>query len=131
VSPTVAKSASEAGPFALSHRPVTVVWRVHSTPSGTSSSIAGDKDSSDRTRSEIPYLRNVATSEFYTKVREAIEREMPLDTEKIVECNFQKAGGYELAVEVVIKPGEEFLSDREYRDWTRFPARPCRCHCAA
>jgi hypothetical protein len=70
-----------------------VVWQVQSKQSGTSPSVAGDKDSSDRTPSEIPYLRNVATSEFYTKVREVIEREMPLDTGKIIECNFQKAGG--------------------------------------
>jgi hypothetical protein len=48
---------------------------------------------------------------------------MPLDPGKTVECNLQKPGGYELAVDVFIKPGEEFQSDRGYRDSTRFPAR--------
>jgi 5-methylcytosine-specific restriction protein A len=48
---------------------------------------------------------------------------MPIDAGKTVECNLQKPGGYELAVDVVTKPGEEFQSDRGYRDSTRFPAR--------
>jgi hypothetical protein len=68
-------------------------------------------DSSDLTPSEIPHLRNRSASEFYPKVREVIEREMPLDPGKTIVCNFQKVGGYELAVEVIIKPGEEFVSN--------------------
>lgn len=103
--------------------PVTVVWQVRSTPSGTSPSVFGDKGSSHRHPSEIPYLRNTATSDFYAQVQEVIEREMPLDPGKTIVWNFQKTGGYELAVEVIIKPGEEFVSNREYRDPTRFPAR--------
>jgi hypothetical protein len=80
-------------------------------------------DPIDRTPFEIPYLKNIADSEFYTQVREVIERRMPLEMGKTVECNLQKPGGYELAVDVFIKPGEVFQSDREYRDYTRFPAR--------
>jgi hypothetical protein len=80
-------------------------------------------DSIDRKPFDIPYLSNVSRSNFYPKVREVIEREMPIDVGKTVECNLQKPGGYELAVDVVIKPGEEFQSDRGYRDSTRFPAR--------
>lgn len=88
--------------------PVKVVWQVRSTPSGTS---------------DIPYLKNVAPSNFYAQMKEVIAREMPLDPGKTIECNVQKIGGYELAVEVIIKEGEEFISNREYRDPTRFPAR--------
>jgi hypothetical protein len=102
--------------------PVTVVWQVRSTPSGTSPGVSGE-GSSHRNPSEIPYLKNTATSEFYGPVKEVIEREMQLDPGKTIECKFQKLGGYESAVEVIIEPGEEFISNREYRDWTRFPAR--------
>jgi hypothetical protein len=102
--------------------PVTVVWQVRSKPNGTSPSVSGE-GSRHRNPSEIPYLRNTATSEFYGQVKEVIEREMPLDPGNTIVCNLQKTGGYELAVEVIIKPGEEFVSNREYRDPTRFPAR--------
>ena len=59
---------------------------------------------------EIPYLKNTATSAFYGPVKEVIEREMPLNPGKTIECKFQKGDGYELAVEVIITPGAEFVS---------------------
>src|SRR5262249_48334101 len=93
------------------------------TGTTTSPSAVGNEDTIGRTPFDIPYLKNVAKSKFYRIVREVIEREMPFGTSKTLACNLQKPGGDEVAVEVVIKPGEEFQSDREYPDWTRFPAR--------
>jgi HNH endonuclease len=69
----------------------------------------------------IPYL--VKDSEFYAPVKEVIARGMPLEPGKVIECNVQKSGGYKSTVEVDIKPGEEFISSREYTDPTRFSAR--------
>lgn len=81
----------------------------------------GDKSPIARTFN-IRY--NVSRSKFYLKVREVIEREMPFDTGKTIECKLQEPKpGYELAVDVIIKPGEQFQSSRGWDDPTRFPAR--------
>ena len=82
-----------------------------------------DRRAVHATKNKATKEQNTATSEFHGQMKEVIEREMPLDPGKTIVCNFQKVGGYELAVEVIIKPEEEFVSNREYRDPTRFPAR--------
>jgi hypothetical protein len=64
--------------------PVTVVWELQMTPTG-------EKTTVGRTAFDIPYLKNVAASQFYTKVKELVEGEMPLATGKTIECNVHKA----------------------------------------
>ena len=94
----------------------------------------GDKSAIERTFA-IRYVRDVSRSKFYPKVREVVEREMPLRAGETIELNLQTVfiqprraerlkPGYELDVEVEIKPGDEFQSKgRGYLDETRFPAR--------
>ena len=52
--------------------PVTVVWEIQGPE-------RGDENRIGSTASDVPYLRNVASSEFYTKLRGTIESEMPLN----------------------------------------------------
>ena len=82
--------------------------------------------SSDKKSFDIPYLRKTTRSEFYKEVKEIVECRMQLKTGRTIEFNLRKPGGYESAVELIIKQGEEFKSDREYADSTRVPAEAAR-----
>jgi hypothetical protein len=75
-------------------------------------------DSSDRTPSEIPYLSENIRVRVLPKSERGDRARDAAGNWQDYKSNFQKAGGYKSADEVVIKPGEKFLSNREYADWT-------------
>lgn len=103
--------------------PVSITWRAQEAPTKSSPQSDGDDNEKDEKTSEIPYLLNVQSSEFYTKIRNFLESQLPLTPRKLLECDLQTKGGYELSVEATIKDGETFSSNRLYADVTRFPAR--------